>query len=213
DNAMGVAALLEIAEAMDKMPVKPLRSVIFLLTTGEEKGLLGSSYYTGHPVKPLYKTIANVNIDGIAYFEQFRSIVGIGADYSTLEHNLLNVAAKMGIKPDKIPQESIQGESFAYSDQYSFARAGVPSVLIYEGSEYHHSSYKKGLERLINYSLNVYHTPFDDMNQQINYEAAEEHINLIYNFCLDLANDMMEPEWNYNSPFLNERLRTKAERR
>src|SRR5690606_9692938 len=68
DNAIGVSVLLELARAFSSLEIKPKRSIIFFATTGEEKGLLGSSYYTKNPLVPLYKTIANVNIDGIAMF-------------------------------------------------------------------------------------------------------------------------------------------------
>ena len=86
DNAIGVSVLLELAKTFSTLKVKPKRSIIFIATTGEEKGLLGSSYYTDNPVVPLYKTIANVNIDGIAMFRDFESLVAIGSELSTLEN-------------------------------------------------------------------------------------------------------------------------------
>ena len=86
DNAIGVSVLLELAKQFSKQPESIKRSILFLALTGEEKGLLGSSYYTDNPIVPLYKTIADVNIDGVAMFRDFQSVVGVGAEYSTLEN-------------------------------------------------------------------------------------------------------------------------------
>ena len=88
DNALGVSVMLELAKSFSSLESKPKRSIVFIATTGEEKGLLGSIYYTDNPLVPLYKTIANVNIDGIAMFKDFSSIVGIGMEYSTLDRSL-----------------------------------------------------------------------------------------------------------------------------
>ena len=90
DNALGVSVLLELAKSFSSLESRPKRSIIFIATTGEEKGLLGSIYYTDNPLVPLHKTIANVNIDGIAMFRDFSSIVGIGMEYSTLDRFLNN---------------------------------------------------------------------------------------------------------------------------
>jgi Zn-dependent M28 family amino/carboxypeptidase len=135
DNAIGVSVLLELAKAFSSLENKPKRSIIFFATTGEEKGLLGSSYYTNNPLVPLYKTIANVNIDGIAMFRDFSSIVGIGSELSTLDKFLQNTADNYNLELQNIPPQFKQVGAFNNSDQLSFAQAGIPSIIVLEGTK------------------------------------------------------------------------------
>jgi len=213
DNAIGDAALLEIARIFVNKEVHPKRSIIFLLLTGEEKGLLGSIFYTANPVVPLYKTIANVNIDGIALFDIFKSIIGIGKEYSTLEEYLEKAAKENNLIISSIPPLFERSESFYRSDHAAFAAAGIPSILIVDGIDYKNLSREEALKRFINYSENVYHSPFDDLNQPMNFNAAVQHIDFIYDFCNELANSNETPEWKQGSPFINARLRSIAEKK
>ncbi len=213
DNAMGVSALLELAKVFSQLEIKPKRSIIFLLVTGEEKGLLGSTYYTDNPLKPLYKTIANINIDGIAAFDNFRSIVGIGSENSSLKKFLEQTTKEMNLNITEIPLFFMTSEAYTKSDQWSFANAGVPSILIMEGIDYENISKEEGLKKFIYFSKNIYHTPFDDLTQEINYDAVIQHFNVLYNFITKIANSEIEPEWNKGSPFINARLRSKAEKK
>jgi len=213
DNAIGVAASMEIARAFTMLPQKPLHSIIFLFLTGEEKGLLGSTYYLDHPIVPLYKTIANLNIDGLAVNDQFNDVVGIGAELSTLGDYLKKVAGLLNLKVSPIPSQFAATESFARSDQVAFARAGIPSILISEGLNYKNMTQEEALQKTIEWFENVYHTPFDDLNQPINYEAVRQHCQVLFAFCYSLANSTVLPQWKPGTPFINERLRTIAEKR
>lgn len=213
DNAAGVSALLEIASNISKMKTAPKRSIIFLLVTAEEKGLLGSIYYTDHPAVPLYKTAANINIDGIASFDRFKSIIGVGSRYSTLKNILEKTAANNNLSVVPIPPVFKQTEAFNRSDQIAFANAGIPSVLVLEAPYFENLSEEEGLNRIINYEENIYHSPFDDLLQDINFEAAAQHINFLYNFIVDVANESQAPEWNPDAPYINARLRSIAEKR
>ncbi len=212
DNAIGVAALLEIAERFAGSTVKTKRSIVFLFTTGEEKGLLGSEFYVDRPLVPLYKTIANVNIDGVSVFDRFKSVVGIGAELSELGDVLETVAEENGLRTTEIPEEFMSLEAFQKSDQYAFARAGIPSIMIYEGLDYENISREEALEKFKEYS-DRYHTPFDDLSQNINFEAVDQHVDLIFNFCLKLSNLDRAPKWNPGAIYESERLRTEAENR
>ena len=211
DNAAGVAALLELAVHFSKE--KPRHSIIFLLTTGEEAGLLGSAYYTANPAVPLYKTIANINIDGISSFDSVKGIIGIGAEYSTLQNILELTAAKNNVSIDKIPEIFYQSEAYNRSDQISFANAGIPSILISESINYKNLTYEEGLNKYIKYVNEIYHTPFDDLSQSINFNAFIQHFNFIKDFIFTLDNSNKEPEWNEGVNYSIERLRTKAEKR
>jgi Zn-dependent M28 family amino/carboxypeptidase len=187
--------------------------VLFLLLTGEEKGLLGSTYYTDHPIVPLYRTVADLNIDGISMFDSVTAIIGVGAEYSTLNSFMDKTAKELNLEIVNIPPEFDQNESFFRSDQIAFAMSGIPSILISEGLKYVHLSEEQGLAKMINYSRNIYHSPLDDLNQQMNLDAAVQYIDIIYYFSKSILNSAEEPEWKRNSPFINERLRTIAEKR
>ena len=213
DNAIGLAALIEAAKVFSNLTVKPKRSIIFLLPTGEEHGLLGSIYYTDHPVVPLHKTVANINIDGLASFDRFKSIVAVGYEYSTLDRFLNETARQVGLKLADIPSIFKRTESFSRSDQLAFANAGIPAILTMEGLDYENISTEEGIEKFIEFSQKYYHTPFDDLNLPINYSAAIQHIEFIVKLIYNIADSDAEPEWHEDSPFINARLRTIAEQR
>jgi hypothetical protein len=213
DNAAGTAAVLELAKVFASKSIRTKRSIIFLLLTGEEKGLLGSIYYTDHPIKPLYKTIANINIDGVASFDIFKSIVAVGSEYSTLKNNIEHSAEKMNLSIVPIPSQFVESESFNRSDQIAFANAGIPSVLVLDAPDYVNISKTDAIEKFIYYNQNVYHTPFDDLQQPINYDAVNQHLELLFDIIYSLANSESEPEWNSGAPFINARLRSKAEKK
>jgi hypothetical protein len=213
DNAIGTAALLELAEAFTEMENKPKRSIVFLLVTGEEKGLLGSTYYTDHPAVPLHKTIANLNIDGIAAYDRFKSVIGVGSDYSTLGNFLIKTARQNDLQIGEIPPKFKNYETFNRSDQIAFAKAGIPSILILDAPPYENISREEGLQKMINYNKNIYHTPFDDLSQEINYQAVMQHVKFLFDFSLNIADSEKKPEWKKGVPYINARLRTEAEKR
>lgn len=214
DNAIGCAGLIELAEYLHKSNTKLKRSVLFILTTGEEKGLLGSSYYTDNPIVPLYKTVANINIDGMAFIDEFHSIVPVGAEQSELSEIINKVSAEMNLTIEHIPEEFSEADNaFQMSDQAAFATKGIPSVLVMDGTNYKSLSRSEGLARLIDYSKNKYHTPFDDLSIPINYKATKQHLGFLCRLIEQIANTDKVPEWYTGSPYSNERLRSRAEKR
>lgn len=213
DNAIGVSVLLELARHFSESNNSVKRSIIFLAVTGEEKGLLGSTYYTDNPLVPLYKTIANLNIDGIALFRDFQTVVGVGAEFSTLENILSETAANMGLQVEPIPPQFKVVEAFNQSDQLSFASAGIPSILLLEGTKNKNMTEEEVLYAFIDYMINRYHTPFDDLDQEIDYLAAAQHAAILFDLVYSLSNSDEVPEWKAGSPFINARLRSIAEKR
>lgn len=211
DNAIGVSVLLELARAFSKLEETPGKSILFLCVTGEEKGLLGSTYYTDHPIVPLHKTIANINIDGVAFFRDFASIVAIGYEYSTLDDFVNKTARNLNLTVEKIPDQFNQYEAFNRSDQISFASAGIPSLLILEGLKNKTKTEAEVLNSLISYMENKYHTPFDDLNQNIDYQAAVNFTKVLYDLIWELTSSETLPEWKEGAPYIHERLRTIAE--
>lgn len=213
DNAIGVAALLEIARLLNQIRDNIQRTIIFILLTGEEKGLLGSTYYIDHPIVPLYKTIANINIDGLSFIDEVNSFIAIGKEYSNLGNILEKILDKMNLKLVDLPSEYIQSISFLQSDQYSFAKAGIPSLLIIESTDYKNIEQKIGIEKFYNYITNIYHSPKDDLNQDINFDAVTQHVKVILSLVYYLSTQNIKVEWFQDSPFLKQRLRTQAEKK
>jgi hypothetical protein len=214
DNAMGVSAVLELARILSKRLDKPKRSIVFLFVTGEEKGLLGSSYYSEHPAVPLYQTVANINVDGLAAFDTFNEVIAIGAEYSSLQDDLLNVLKFKSISLGSIPREYFSvSENMSRSDHYSFAKVGIPFILLMEGLDYKNTTREEGIHRMIYWQKNIYHSPSDDLDQTINYNAVRQHCEILLEFILYLANNPKAPEWRSGTPFINARLQTIAEKR
>ncbi|MBN2356526.1 M20/M25/M40 family metallo-hydrolase [candidate division KSB1 bacterium] len=213
DNAIGVAGLLEIARLIKRQPQKPERSVIFLFTTGEEKGLLGATFYLDHAPVPHYKTVANINIDGLAMFDEFKEVVGVGADLSSLGSILQGVIEKMALKLAPIPIEFTATESFSRSDQMAFAAAGIPAILIMEGPSYLRLTREEGIRRMIEWSMERYHTPFDDLSQPIFLPATRQHCRIIYAFANRILEMEETPEWIPGTPYINARLQSIAKKR
>ncbi len=213
DNAIGVSVMLEIAKAIIQNKFFSKRTIIFIATTGEEYGLLGSKFYVENPIFPLYKTIANVNIDGVAINRNFEGIVGIGSELSTLKNILQKLAKEKKLNVENIPNEFKKIGEFNLSDQLSFAQAGIPAILIYEGLKNKNKTEEDVLKSFINYMSDKYHTPFDDLNQEIDYTAAIQFAEFLTEFVLKISNTETEPSWIESVEFNNARLKNKAEKK
>lgn len=211
DNAIGVSGLLEIGRVFATTAMRPKYSLIFLFTTGEEHGLLGSEYYLENPAAPLQKTIANINIDGLAPTDTFEDIIGIGAELSDLGKILRQTAEKYNLTVSPIPSQFVASESFARSDQIAFAKAGIPAILIAEGLNLHHFTQEEALAKMFFWSSKIYHSPFDDLNQEINFEAVRFHCEIIRTFTQILANSEETPKWQPGTPYRIARLQSLVE--
>lgn len=201
DNALGVSGGLELARIFCQPNVDLRRSLIFLFTCGEEKGLLGSIYYIDHPLRPLHHTIANLNIDGLAMTDLFRDVIGVGSDLSNLHGYLEKAAAQMDLTVSTLPASFATTESFSRSDQIAFAQAGIPALLILDGFLLHNHTYKEAQRKFIDWMENIYHTPFDDLQQFIHYDASKQHVQLLSYFIWLLANSEQKPVWNSDVPY------------
>jgi hypothetical protein len=191
DNASGSAALLEIAGAFAALPRAPRRSVLFLIVTGEEMGLLGSDYFAEYPTIPIDRIVANVNLDGLALLYPLREIVPLGAEHSTLDSTAARVAKRLDIvlAPDPFPQEVF----FVRSDQYSFVRRGVPALFPFLGL--HSDSGVDAPARFREWLATRYHTPKDDADQPMDLEAGAKHAQLGFLLGLEIANADERPAW------------------
>ncbi|HMD09622.1 MAG TPA: M28 family metallopeptidase [Candidatus Acidoferrum sp.] len=192
DNASGTAALLVIAKAFKSMAQPPARSIMFLGTTAEETGLLGSDYFAHFPTVPIKSIVADINMDGASVFYTFNDIIALGAPDSSLDAVVARNAARLGLKvtPDPEPDQHY----FVRADQYSFVRQGVPSVFISEGEEAKDPAVdgKKFTEQWI---ATRYHAPSDDMNQPLNFDAAVQFMQIDFLVGYDIAQDLQRPKW------------------
>ena len=213
DNALGVAGVLEIARSVAALPLPPRRSIVFLLTTGEEEGLLGASYYVDHPLVPLSQTVANVNVDGLACLGPFRDVIGIGGELSSLNEVLERGARRRGLASSSVPAVLASLDAYAASDQAAFAEGGIPALLVSEGFAHSPAGPEKALARFLAWGQAHYHQPSDDLQQPLDFEASREHVALLRDLVLDLANDPAAPTWKAGSRFALARLRSQAEGR
>ncbi|MBL9126815.1 MAG: M28 family peptidase, partial [Verrucomicrobiales bacterium] len=128
DNASGTAVLLELAEAFSKLERRPDRTLLFVSVTAEEQGLLGARYYADHPVVPLAKTLANLNIDGANVVGRQREIGVVGSGLNTLEDLLVDAARYQGrsVLPESEPEKGY----YYRSDHFEFAKQGVPALYL-----------------------------------------------------------------------------------
>jgi len=200
DNAVGCAVLLELAQMYAQADFKPRRSLLFLFFTGEEKGLLGSEYYVQHPQVAIKNSIAMINIDGLSAWGKFQSLIGVGGMYSSLGRSLFAVADEYGLSIETLLPASFD-IPFSKSDQMSFAQAGIPAIQVIEGYQYADISRKEAIQRTQNWFNAYYHSPYDDLKQDISYESIARYTNFMFIFINRLLNQQDDPEWYRDSPY------------
>jgi hypothetical protein len=195
DDASGVASLLEMAEALHESRARLRRSVLFVAVTGEEKGLLGSEFFASHPTVNKKSIVADLNVDMFLPLFPLRRITAYGLNESDLGAQLREVGARMGvaIQDDPEPARNV----FIRSDQYSFIRAGVPSLAFKVG-------YEKGSaeEKIAKAWLKErYHAPSDDLNQPVDKACAARFNEVVLELAKVVANRSERPRWNTDSFF------------
>ena len=199
DNASGVAQMLEIAKAFTKLPTPPKRSVLFLAVTAEEAGLLGAKYYAQHPLYPLNKTLANINIDGANQWGRTSDVVLIGLGNSTLDDLLDSVVTASGRTIVADP-ESEKG-FFYRSDHFEFAKEGVPALYADAGVNYVGKPEGWGLQKRNEYTTNDYHKPSDDVKPDWDLSGAVEDGRMLFEVGYRIAQASTWPEWKSGTEF------------
>jgi len=192
DNASGIAAMLEVARLFAE--TKPRRSVLFLATTGEEKGLRGADYFANNPTVPASAIVADINLDEILMLTRVTDVVVLGADHSDLGDAVTHAAAHSGVtvSPDPYPQEA----NFVRSDQYPFVRKGIPSIYI--GAGYHAADpVKVDAQKLqLDWIGSIYHSPKDDMSQSLDFGVGAMVAKVALETGQTVANRDERPKWN-----------------
>lgn len=202
DNASGTAALLELANAFSedaKRGVKPARSVLFLATTAEESGLLGAAWYSRHPLYPLERTVADINIDGINTFGLTRSVAITGAGHTTMDAMVLDAAKAQGRTVSQELRPEYGG--FFRADQFEFARAGLPGLYISSGNDYVNKPTEFGQQRRDMYTANDYHKPSDVIKPDWDLSGGAQDMNLLYAVGRRLSDGTEYPEFLSGSEF------------
>ncbi len=199
DNASGLAALLEIADTFAHHESRPARTVLFLMPTLGAAGQLGSRYYVRHPVFPLDETVADINIDLWPILGRARDMSIFGTGQSALASDLAHLLALQGRTLTDDPLPSI---GFFYrSDQYSFARAGVPAILAAPGLELVSGGRAAGLAQWRDYLLHRFATPTDAFDPHWDLSGTLEDIQTLYLFGRDLADGTQWPDWAPDSRY------------
>lgn len=179
DDASGTSALVEVAEALASLPAaqRPRRSVIFLHVSGEEKGLLGSRWYTDHPTVPIRQSVANLNLDMIGRNAP-DSVVVIGKAYSSLGQVIDAVGRRhpelgLTVADDLWPEERF----FFRSDHFNFARKEIPALFFFTGV---HADY---------------HRPSDEV-EKIDADKAARIARLVFYTVQEIGNAPTRPTWD-----------------
>ncbi|MGD9680943.1 MAG: M28 family peptidase [Candidatus Obscuribacterales bacterium] len=205
DNGSGVAMVLEIGRRF--VEKKPRRSILFLFTTLEESGLIGSQYYIQHPVFPLERTVAVINLDVMNLWGATREIISIAHGHSTLDESLSARAAEQNraVIPDVEPEKGY----FYRSDHLPFLQSGVPALFFlnpgssYIGKDPDYATLKKA-----DYISNDYHKPSDKVKDDWDMAGAVEDVELLFRVGQDLVNDSGRPSFKPASEFFKEYQKT-----
>ena len=195
DDGSGSALVLDMAASLKAHPEKLQRSILFLLVTAEEKGLLGSKYFAAHTTIPLKSIAADVNVDMFLPIVPLKILKIEGIEESDLGSRAAAIAESMGIKP--IPDPEPLRNAFIRSDQYSFIKKGVPAVKVDVGFELGTPEQKIFKDWL----TNRYHAPSDDVNQPVDLKAAAGYEEFTRRLLLDTANTVSRPHWKPESFF------------
>ena len=197
DNASGVAAILGVAEALTHLP-RPARSIVFIATTAEESGLLGSEGYVQRPLIPLARTAAVLNLDVTNVRGATRDIGALGMDRSTL--GPLFDAAAHAESLTVQSQPDVRG-SFFRSDHFPFARAGVPALSIKPGIDFVGRPKGWGEEQENIYNQQRYHQPSDEYRSSFRYDGMAQEVRVTVRTALAVANNPHPPRWLPSSEF------------
>ena len=199
DNASGVATVLEIARAFTQANPQPKRSILFLMVTAEEQGLLGSQYYSVSPLYPLAKTVANINVDGVNQWGRTKDITVVGLGASDLDDYLRQAASAQGrtLTPDPEPEKGF----YYRSDHFNFAKQGVPALDPDAGVNYIGKPAEYGKQKRDEYTNRDYHAPSDEVKPDWDLSGAAEDANLLLTVGYRVANADTFPEWKPGNEF------------
>jgi Zn-dependent M28 family amino/carboxypeptidase len=199
DNAAGVAQVLAIAKSATALPQAPRRSLLFLFVAAEEQGLLGSEYYAHHPTFPPGKIAANINYDGGNIWGATRDVTLIGMGKSSLDAVARKVAASQGrtLTADQFPDKGY----YYRSDQFNFAKIGVPALYFDNGTDFIGRPAGWGKETLDAWTEVHYHQPSDEITPEWTFEGMIQDARLGFYAGLLIADADALPVWSSGDEF------------
>lgn len=205
DNASGVAAMLTLARAFAALPKAPRRTVMFAAVAGEEAGLLGSQYLAEHPPTAIGNFAADINVDGLNIWGRTRDVTVIGLGKSTIDSVVIALAAAQGrvVKPDQMSDRGF----FYRSDQFNFAKLGVPAAYFGSGIEFVGKPEGWGRKVREEWEERDYHQPSDELTDAWDLSGAIEDTQLYFFLGERLATQPQMPAWNPGDEFEAPRLK------
>lgn len=210
DNATGTSELIEIARTF-VAGKRPARTIIFAAWTAEEKGLLGSEWFAGHPLIPLERTAAVINLDPHLVLPAARNIELIGPGKTDLERGLAASAAATGLRVD--PEPIPEAGWYYRSDHLPFAQRGVPSIAFRAGRDLVVGGYPKGKAIVAAFNDRCYHQPCDELNPAWTFAGTAQEASVAYRLGLDVANARSWPNWYAGNEYIPLRSKSAAARR
>jgi Zn-dependent M28 family amino/carboxypeptidase len=208
DNATGVASLVGIAQAAAALPHPPRRSLLFLAVTAEEQGLIGSYHYADNPLHPLARTAALINMDGMNVHGRTEDVIVIGLGNTTLDDLVEQVATLQGrrVTPDMEPEKGF----YYRSDQFPFAKKGVPALYTDHGINYVGRPAGWGQEQNEIYTRENYHKPSDEFDPEWDFAGMVEDTRLLFHVGVLAAQGEQMPAWKDGTEFKAVRERSLA---
>jgi Zn-dependent M28 family amino/carboxypeptidase len=199
DNASGCAMVMEIARQFTKVQPRPKRSLLFLMVTAEEQGLLGSQYYAEFPLYPLARTLADINVDTINQWGRTKDLTVIGLGASDLDDYARAAADEQGrvLRPDAEPEKGF----YYRSDHFNFAKKGVPALDPDSGIDFIGKPADYGQKKRDEWTTVDYHTPSDEVKADWDLAGAAEDGRIFFAIGYRLAQADRFPEWKPGNEF------------
>jgi Zn-dependent M28 family amino/carboxypeptidase len=196
DNASGSAVLLDVASSLKKSGETLKRSLLFVFVTGEEKGLLGSRYFTAHPTVDPKAMVADINIDMFLPIVPLKLLTVWGLAESDLGDEVRHVAEAngIGVQADPEPQRNV----FIRSDQYNFIRHGIPALMMGVAPD---PASPEQVQLFRDWLTHRYHAPSDDLEQPVDLLAAAQYEEVIRGLMTNVADSSRRPQWKSDSFF------------
>jgi Zn-dependent M28 family amino/carboxypeptidase len=210
DNATGTAELLEVARVFARGR-QPDRSVVFIAYTAEEKGLLGSEFYAAHPIHPLERTAAVINLDPHVQLGRALDVELVGGGRTDLEDDLSRAAASFGLRME--PEPHPEAGWYFRSDHYSFAKRGVPALSFRIGRDLAQGGLTTGTAQADDYNINRYHQPKDEFDPRWTFEGSAQEASVAWRIGAEIADSKRWPGWKSGAEFAPLRAQSDSQRR
>ncbi|WP_404407733.1 M28 family metallopeptidase [Pseudidiomarina marina] len=209
DNASGTAGVMALAEFFASQP-QPERSIVFVLVTAEERGLLGSDWYADNPMLPLSKAVGGINTDVLNVYGPMRDMVVVGHGNSEMEEYLAKYVAEQDryIAPEPTPEAG----SFYRSDHFNLAKRGVPMLYAKGGNDHIEFGEEYGKQKRADYVRDAYHKPADEFDPEWDLRGVQQDLWLYYWVGQELANSDEWPNWYPGNEFRGIRDASASER-